>query len=112
VNRFRGGLVFKAHRLLYHSTLGSIVIKKNIRRRGVAPVFRTRQVDACVALWGLGKVDVRLPGKGNPITHGARPVHLIITMIKWIRTSRLSIKNSVYMAMKTDASPPSAGRDV
>ena len=24
----------------------------------------------------------------------ARPAHLIITMIKWIRTSRLSIKNS------------------
>ena len=35
------------------------------------------------------KVDVRLPGKG------ARPVHLIITMIKWIRTRRLPIKNSL-----------------
>ena len=40
------------------------------------------------------KVDVRLPVKGNSNTHGARPVHLIITMIKWIRTSRLSIKNT------------------
>ena len=38
------------------------------------------------------KVDVRLP---NSKSHGARPVHLIITMIKWIRTSRLSIKNSL-----------------
>jgi len=28
-------------------------------------------------------------------SHGARPVHLIITMIKWTRTSRLSIKNSL-----------------
>ena len=28
MKRFRGGLVFKAHRLLYHSTLGSRVIKK------------------------------------------------------------------------------------
>ena len=28
-------------------------------------------------------------------SHGARPVHLIITMIKWIRTSSLSIKNSL-----------------
>ena len=28
LQRFRGGLVFKAHRLLYHSTLGSRVIKK------------------------------------------------------------------------------------
>ena len=33
------------------------------------------------------KVDVRLPGKGNSNSHGARPVHPIITMIKW--TSRL-----------------------
>jgi len=29
VQRFRGGLVFKAHRLVYHSTLGSrVIIKK------------------------------------------------------------------------------------
>ena len=33
---------------------------------------------------GFG-VDVTRP------SHGARPVHLIITMIKWIRTSRLSL---------------------
>ena len=33
--------------------------------------------------------------KGNSNSHGARPVHLIITMLKWIRTSRLSIKNSL-----------------
>ena len=35
--------------------------------------------------------DVDLAGN----SHGARPVHLLITMIKWIRTSRLSIKNSL-----------------
>ena len=40
------------------------------------------------------KVDVRLPGKENSNSHGARPVHQIIWMIKWIRASRLSIKNS------------------
>ena len=28
VQRFQGGLVFKAHRLLYHSNLGLRVIKK------------------------------------------------------------------------------------
>ena len=28
VQRFRGGLLFKAHRLLYHSTLGIRVIQK------------------------------------------------------------------------------------
>ena len=30
--RFRGGLVFKAHRLLYHSTLGLRLIKKKKNR--------------------------------------------------------------------------------
>ena len=42
---------------------------------------RRQQLHACTR-----KVDVRLPGKGNSDSHGARPVHLIITMIKWIRT--------------------------
>ena len=44
---------------------------------------------------GTQKVDVRLPGKENSNSRGARPVHLIITMIKWNRTSRLSIKKSL-----------------
>jgi len=33
VQRFRGGLVFKAHRLLYHSTLDVRVIKKKKKVR-------------------------------------------------------------------------------
>ena len=33
VQRFRGGLVFKAHRLLYHLTLGLREIKKKRRTR-------------------------------------------------------------------------------
>ena len=41
------------------------------------------------------KVDVRLLGTENSTSHGARPVHFIITMMQWIRTSRLSIKNSL-----------------
>ena len=48
------------------------------------------------------KVDVRLPGKGNSNSHGARPVHLIITMIKWIRTSRLSKKISLLSSKGRD----------
>jgi len=36
VQRFRGGLVFKAHRLLYHSTLGLRVIK---RRKSLKSCF-------------------------------------------------------------------------
>ena len=46
------------------------------------------------SLWDR-KVDVRLPGKGNSNPHSVRPVHLIITILKWIRTSRSSIKNSL-----------------
>ena len=42
------------------------------------------------------KVDVRLPGKGNSNSPGARLVHLTITMIKWLRTRRFSRKNSLY----------------
>ena len=43
----------------------------------------------------IRKVYVRRPGKGNSNSHGARPVHLIIILMKWIRTSRLSKKNSL-----------------
>ena len=43
------------------------------------------------------KVDVRPSRKGNLNSHSARPVHLIIAMIKWIWTSRLSIQNSLLM---------------
>jgi len=55
--------------------------------------------------WRARKADVRLPGKANSISHGARPVHLIITMIKWIRTSRLSIKNGVPPRQSPQQSP-------
>jgi len=47
---------------------------------------------------GARKADIRLPGKGNSNSHGARPVHQILSMIKWIRTSMLSIKNSLSLA--------------
>ena len=43
---------------------------------------------------GVKNVDTRLPGKGNSNSHGARPAHQTISMIRWIRTSRLLIKNS------------------
>ena len=73
MKRFRGGIVFKAHRLLYHSTLGLRVIKKKkkikpvLRRvpqarspsqlsRGTAPVGRG---------WGLGFPQA-LCGGGAP----------------------------------------------
>ena len=66
------------------------------------------------ALAGGRKVDVRPPGKGNSNSHGARPACLIITMIKWIRTSRLSIKSSlwfyltqcIYPTVSLNSTPP------
>jgi len=40
----------------------------------------------------------------------ARPVHQIISMIKWIRTSRLSIKNALSAHLSTKASDDVRGR--
>ena len=45
--------------------------------------------------------DAKLPGEGEWNSHGARPVHLIITMIKWIWTSGLSMENSLYYRCRT-----------
>ena len=55
------------------------------------------------------KVDVRLPGKGNSNTHGARPDHLIVTIMKWFWTSSLSIKNSLSLQAGEGASAASGG---
>ena len=46
MKRFRGGLVFKAHRLLYHSALGLRVIKKKkkgLTRAALRAVARIQQ---------------------------------------------------------------------
>ena len=37
------------------------------------------------------KVDVRLPEEGDSNSHGARPVHLIITMMQWVVNIELSL---------------------
>ena len=43
VKPFRGGLVFKAHRLVYHSTLGLRVIKKKRERERARERERERE---------------------------------------------------------------------
>jgi len=50
VKRFRGGLVFKAHSLLYQSTLGLrvIKIKKKVSERSGDAVIRVPRVDGLV----------------------------------------------------------------
>ena len=35
---------------------------------------------------------MRLPGKESSNSHGARPIHQIISILKWIHTSSLSLK--------------------
>ena len=49
---------------------------------------------------GLGglycKHGVSDEGSGDALSHGARPVHQIISTIKWNRTSKVSIKNSLW----------------
>jgi hypothetical protein len=46
VKRFRGGLVFKAHRLVYHSALGSRVRKSGREKMKVLSQFQC-QLDVC-----------------------------------------------------------------
>jgi len=65
VKRFRGGLVFKAHRLVHHSTLGLRVIKK--KRVGTGAHSISSQ-EAFKASW---KREFKLPWReaGPPNHH-------------------------------------------
>ena len=60
VQRFRGGLVFKAHRLVYHATLGLRVIQ---RERGARP-GRGCTRDACASA-GARDTGSRAPHAGG-----------------------------------------------
>ena len=61
---------------------------------------REREREKARGLEHPRKVDVRLPGKRSSTPHSAKPVHLIITMIMWIRTRRLPIKNSLSATLR------------
>ena len=50
VQRFRGGLALKAHRLVYHSTLGSRVVKKKRRRAPALAVIYHRFIRDCTGI--------------------------------------------------------------
>ena len=53
VKRFRGGLVFEAHRLVFHLTLGSRVIKKK-KNRSVTGAMRRVAHPSAGARCGAG----------------------------------------------------------
>ena len=48
------------------------------------------------------KVEIRRPGEGISSSHGARPVYLINTMIKWIRASGLPLTTSISEQVTVD----------
>ena len=81
------------------------LINTFVKIRAVRGGQRGRPCGACPR-----KVDVRLAGKGDSNSHGARPDHLIITMIEWIRTSRFSIKNSLSGACRPARGGPAASQ--
>ena len=57
------------------------------------PGLRTSSA-SIIANSGVGGLELGVPQK-KVHSHGARPVHRIISMIKWIRASRLSIQISL-----------------
>ena len=64
LGRFRGGLVFKAHRLLYHSTLGNTEEEEGWGedcRRSVEPFHHYQRSDLCAAR-SCCKIRVACPG--------------------------------------------------
>ena len=62
VKRFRAGLIFKAHRLLYHSALGLRVIKKKKKCRGKRARRKTFRVQTVV--FGIQGSGFRVQGSG------------------------------------------------
>ena len=65
MERFRGGLVLKAHRPLYHSTLGSRVIKKKKKYPRTGPACAVQQASCSDESTGATRI---LP-PSNPRLH-------------------------------------------
>ena len=91
----------RAVHLSRHKWPGGQISEQTHEARGALPRLHFRNKPGPETtphgLHVAGAADgVWAPGKGNLNSHGARPVHLIVTMMKWIRTSRLSIKNSLH----------------
>ena len=51
----------------------------------------------------MQQVDIRLPVKVNSTSHGERPVHQMISMMKWIRTRTLSLSLQEVEVATADA---------
>jgi hypothetical protein len=55
------------------------------------------------------KVDVQLTGKGNSNAHGARPVHLIMSIVKWICELVFEAHRLVYHSAEEPRKPLCGG---
>ena len=62
--------MFKVHRLVYHSTLGSRVIKKKQEKTPVAAWWE--RPDEAVFLQFINRVEDAVPGLGVPVYWGLR----------------------------------------
>ena len=101
MQRFRGGLVFKAHRLVYHSTLGLGVIKKKKRapsssRRSTSAAAGGSSLEVlsgCIKDLGPGFQSLRLSiqgvsgcinlgGCGGVLVGGMTPPDLYLGVMK------------------------------
>jgi len=71
VQRFRGGLVFEAHRLVYHSTLGLRVIKQKKKKR--------RTVGSGV---GEGGAQLGAGPRENQFPHKSVNLFFILVIVK------------------------------
>jgi len=70
VKRFRGGLIFKAQRLLDHSTLGSREIKKKKKKKH----RRAPPLVADVSRFGVERLRVRVEVRGLRVEGGGLKV--------------------------------------
>ena len=73
VERFRGGLVVKAHRVLYHSTLGSSVINNKKK-----PEAGAQRVPASQTSGWAGFVPSNIRGKWDPFFFSNTEVYSVI----------------------------------
>ena len=81
LERFQGGLVFKAHRLSHHSTLGSRVIKK--KRGLVARTGQTRGGGVGSSIWSYFiSHDVLIDGLRKSTPPQNRQLVVLIRTVK------------------------------
>ena len=81
MQRFRGGLVFKAHRLLYHSTLGLRVITK--RRSWCANTSILNPQPSPRIVRSNNGPSAFYPEREFFIDNLLVRVHVIVVMIRW-----------------------------